>query len=284
MALALAGGIPTQYEVVGSGPPLLLLSPGGFTATMQNWTSLGKYRELQLIRHLSPRYSCILFDRREAGGSGGALERLTWSRYADQALGLLDHLGIERADLLGGCAGCSVALATATASPARVGRMALYWPAGGARYRMNQQQRFARHLAFAEEEGLEGVVTLARGSTRSFSEDPRVGPWAAPLRIDPDLADQLVAADPGRYRTIVAGTARTLFDRDTVSGAEAEDLMGLDTPVLIAPGRDASHAASAARYLEECLPRAEYWDAGIAEQTEENVAALLLDFLSRDAQ
>ena len=44
--------------------------------------------------------------------------------------------------------------------------------------------------------------------------------------------------------------------------------MGLDIPALIVPGHDASHATSAARYLEECLPHAEYWDVPVAEQTE----------------
>jgi len=53
--------------------------------------------------------------------------------------------------------------------------------------------------------------------------------------------------------------ARTLFDRDTVAGPEPEDLLRLDVPALIVPGQDASHATSAARYLEECLPRGEYW-------------------------
>jgi hypothetical protein len=61
-----------------------------------------------------------------------------------------------------------------------------------------------------------------------------------------------------RYKLIVAGMARGLVDRDTVSGAEPEDLMCLDIPALDRPGRDAFHATSAARYLEECLPRAEY--------------------------
>ena len=54
-----------------------------------------------------------------------------------------------------------------------------------------------------------------------------------------------------------------LFDRDTAPGAEPEDLMRLDIPALIVPGHDAAHATSAARYLEECLPRAEYWDAPV---------------------
>ena len=75
--------------------------------------------------------------------------------------------------------------------------------------------------------------------------------------------------------------ARALFDRDTAPGAEPEDLMRLDVPALIVPGQDASHATSAARYLGECLPRAEYWDVAVAGQTEAPVAAKVMEFLDR---
>ena len=67
-----------------------------------------------------------------------------------------------------------------------------------------------------------------------------------------------------QYKLIVTGIARTLFDRDTAPGAEPEDLLRLDIPALVVPGRDASHATSAARYLEECLPSSEYWDVPVA--------------------
>jgi hypothetical protein len=53
----------------------------------------------------------------------------------------------------------------------------------------------------------------------------------------------------------------------------------LDSPALVVPGRDASHATSAARYLEECLPRAEYWDAAVADQTEAATSERVLAFL-----
>ena len=56
--------------------------------------------------------------------------------------------------------------------------------------------------------------------------------------------------------------------------------MQLDIPALIVPGKDASHATSAARYLEECLSRAEYWDVAVADQDEERSAARLLQFLA----
>ncbi|HEX4557094.1 MAG TPA: hypothetical protein VH249_24095 [Xanthobacteraceae bacterium] len=74
---------------------------------------------------------------------------------------------------------------------------------------------------------------------------------------------------------------RTLFDRDTAPGAEPEDLLRLDIPALVVPGRDASHATSAARYLEECLPGSEYWDVPVAGQTEETTPGRLLEFLHK---
>ena len=65
----------------------------------------------------------------------------------------------------------------------------------------------------------------------------------------------------------------------TAPGAEPEDLLRLDIPALIVPGRDISHATSAARYLEECLPRSEYWDVPVAGQTEESAPSRVLQFL-----
>ncbi len=73
--------------------------------------------------------------------------------------------------------------------------------------------------------------------------------------------------------------SRYLFDRDTVPGAEPEDLLALRIPALIIPGNDDSHATSAARYLAECLPRAEYWDVAVAEQTEARTRDRLLEFV-----
>ena len=73
--------------------------------------------------------------------------------------------------------------------------------------------------------------------------------------------------------------ARVLLDRDTSPGAEPEEMLRMDIPALIIPGRDDSHATSAARYLEECLPKSQYWDVPVAEQTEEASARRLIEFL-----
>ena len=82
----------------------------------------------------------------------------------------------------------------------------------------------------------------------------------------------------GRF---AAASRDTLFDRDTAPGAEPEDLLRCDIPAFVVPGRDESHATSAARYLEECLPRSEYWDVLPEGQTVQTAPARLLEFLQK---
>src|SRR5262249_61744766 len=102
MAAAVIDGITTRYEVMGSGPPLLMYAPGGFNATVETWSTQGVYAKIKLLEHLPKKYTCILFDRRECGQSGGRVERVTWAHYVAQGKGLLDHLRIERAPITGG--------------------------------------------------------------------------------------------------------------------------------------------------------------------------------------
>jgi pimeloyl-ACP methyl ester carboxylesterase len=281
MPTAVVDGIETRYEVTGSGPPLLMLSPGGFNATIENWSTFSIYSRLKLLEHLSERYTCITFDKRESGQSGGRVERITWADYAAQGVGLLDHLGIERAYLMGGCVGCSIVSAFAVERPERVEGMVLYSPAGGPRYRITQHARFAEHLAFVEGHGLADVVALAQNNDKTFAQDPRVGPWASVIRIDSGFADEYAHTDADEYRATVGDMVRTLFDRDTVPGPEAEELMGLELRALIVPGNDANHATSAALYLQECLSNSEYWDVMPDEQTSDNAPQRVVEFLQK---
>jgi pimeloyl-ACP methyl ester carboxylesterase len=108
-----------------------------------------------------------------------------------------------------------------------------------------------------------------------------VGPWAAVLRHDSAFAATYAATSLERYLAIVSGTSRTLFDRDTVPGVEPEDLAVLDVPALIVPGEDLSHTRSAARYLQECLPGADYWDVPVAQQTPQAAQQRVLEFLAQ---
>jgi pimeloyl-ACP methyl ester carboxylesterase len=279
MPTAIIDGITTRYEVVGNGPPLLMFSPGGFDATREKWSSLGVYARTKPLEHLSKKYTCIIFDRRETGQSGGRVERVTWADYVAQAKGLLDHLEIKQAHLMGGCMGCCPVAAFGVAHPEMTLSMILYWPVGGAKYRLSSHQRFAEHLAYVHQNGLEAVVSLVAKDGKSFGADPRGGPWASVIRSDPAFAEAYVKQNVDKYKLIVASMGRTLVDRDTVPGAEPEDLLRLDIPALVVPGRDASHATSAARYLEECLPKSQYWDVPADAQLEDNTSERLLGFL-----
>ncbi len=281
MPTAIIDGIKTNYEIHGDGPPLLMFSPGGFDASLDKWTTLGVYARIKLLDHLPDKYQCIVFDRRETGQSGGRVEHITWDDYVEQGRGLLEHLGINAAHLLGGCMGCCPVTAYAVKYPDSVISMILYWPVGGARFRIKGHGRFAEHLGLLEKEGLAGIVDLALKTEVGFGKDPRIGPWAPVIRSDPEFATAYAAMNVDRYKDIVAEMPRTLLDRDTAPGAEPEDLLRLNTPALVVPGDGIVHAISAARYLAECLPQSEYWDILPDDQTEENVPARLLEFLDR---
>jgi pimeloyl-ACP methyl ester carboxylesterase len=281
MPYATIDGIETRYEIVGDGPPVLMFAPGGFDATLDKWSTLGIYEKTGLLQRLAERYRCIVFDRREAGESGGRVEVVSWDSYVAQATGLLDHIGIERAHLLGGCMGCCPVTVFAARYPQRALSMVLYWPVGGAHFLERGLARFATHLAFVAEVGLAGVVDLARTTEEGFGKEPRVGPWASVIRRDDAFAESYAALDVNRYRSVVNETAQTLFDRDTVPGAEPNALATLDLPALIVPGNDAVHTREAAHYLELALPEPELWDALPEEQTAQSAPARVIEFLDR---
>jgi len=123
------------------------------------------------------------------------------------------------------------------------------------------------------------VVSLVMQEGKAFNAEPRGGPWASVIKTDRAFANSYAKLDADKYKKLVADMCRTLFDRDTSPGAEPEDMLKMNIPALIIPGRDASHATSAARYLEECLPRAEYWDVLPDGQTEETAPARMVEFL-----
>ncbi|MFY9694012.1 MAG: alpha/beta hydrolase [Xanthobacteraceae bacterium] len=281
MPSALIDGIATRYEMVGNGPPLLMYAPGGFNAVVEAWTTLGNYARIKLLDHLPAHFTCIMFDRRECGQSGGRVEAVTWAHYVAQGRGLLQHLGISRASLIGGCMGCAPVAAFAVAHPDMVAGMVLYWPVGGAKYRIASQRRFAEHLDFVRKNSPAGVVALVRRDGKPFGADPRGGPWASAIKHDDAFAAAYATRDAGDYIRICEAMRDALFDRDTAPGAEPEDLMRTEIPALIVPGHDAAHATSAARYLEECLPRSDYWDAPVEAQTETETNSRVLEFLHK---
>jgi pimeloyl-ACP methyl ester carboxylesterase len=277
MATATIDGLQISYVTRGKGPALLMLAPGGFDATMEKWTTSGVWKGMRALDTLAEDFTIVAYDRRESGASGGRVEKLSWALFADQAKGLLDHLKISEAYVLGGCMGCSVALAFAARYPAATRALVLHWPVGGFRWKLNGNSRFARHLSFAREHKLAGVVKRAQEG-KSFWQDPEAGPWASVIVSDARFAEAFTGQDVDRYLGTVGASGRTLFDRDTAPGAEPEEIMAMKAPALVIPGDDPSHATSAAHYVRELMPKSQYWPVMPPDQAPERVRERILEF------
>ena len=147
--------------------------------------------------------------------------------------------------------GCCPVAAFGVAYPQAVLSMILFWPVGGAKYRISSHQRFAEHLAFVQQHGLEAVVALVAKDGKPFGADPRGGPWASVIKADPAFARR-----PMRGRTSTSTSSSSpawrapLFDRDTAPGAEPEDLLAPRHP-----GADRARPRRRARDLGGALSR-----------------------------
>jgi len=277
MPYAEINGISIHYEVSGSGPALLMMAPGGFDSTIEKWTSAGIWSGVKPLETFTNSYTCVAYDRREAGGTG-----LLGHLHAHEAMGLLSHLGIQRAFVLGGCMGCSTATAFGVTYPEATLGLVLHWPVGGVRWRLNGLDRFQSHVNFVREHCLADVMDLAR-EKKSFWAEPAAGPWASTIVADAGFARSFAGQDVDRYLALVALMGQTLFDRDTATGPEPSELMALKVPSVIIPGADAAHATSAARYLQECLEGSVYHDVPAQEQSPDDVRRWIIEFLDAHA-
>ncbi|MDY0329152.1 MAG: alpha/beta fold hydrolase [Thiomonas sp.] len=119
-----AAGIRTNYHDVGSGPPLLLIHGSGpGVSAWANWRLVIPALARQ-ARVVAPDMVGFGYTDRPPG------QRYDMDVWVGQALGLLDALGIERADLVGNSFGGALALALAIRQPQRVRRLVLMGSVG----------------------------------------------------------------------------------------------------------------------------------------------------------
>jgi len=121
------GELTIEYEVHGSGYPLLLLAPGG----MRSATAIWGRAPFHPVSEFAGQYRVITMDQRNAGASRAKVTAAdAWHSYAEDQLALLDELKVERCHLYGGCIGGAFALSLIARAPERVSSAVLQQPIG----------------------------------------------------------------------------------------------------------------------------------------------------------
>jgi pimeloyl-ACP methyl ester carboxylesterase len=124
------GPVRIYYEEAGSGFPLLLLPGGGLNSTIAFFTGNSPFNA---IEEFKGEYRCITADLRNApsGQSTGPVEvDRPWESYADDHLGLMDHLKIDKFMVMGFCIGGPFIGSLLKRAPNRVAAAVLAQPVG----------------------------------------------------------------------------------------------------------------------------------------------------------
>ena len=228
MATFQSGGITLGFDDIGprDGRPILLLH--GFASNRaENWKRLGWYSafERKGIR-------CIALDLRGHGESDKPHEASAYDRTAlvGDVVALLDHLAIDRADVMGFSMGARLALALALRHPERVDYLVL----GGIGGRLFEPARDPGALAaamtaddpetiaepllrsfrhFADEQGEDrlALAAFAQGPSEPFTPDMLSG-LSMPVLVIAGARDalagnpeELAAAIPGARAVAIPG-------------------------------------------------------------------------------
>jgi class 3 adenylate cyclase len=113
------------YQVMGQGPPDLVVTAGSFTHVDTMWEDPAI---ALMLRRLASFSRLIRFDRLGTGASDPApLERLPpWESYAEELAVVLDEVGSERAAIFVSLDAGSMAIYFATAHPERTSALILF--------------------------------------------------------------------------------------------------------------------------------------------------------------
>jgi pimeloyl-ACP methyl ester carboxylesterase len=115
MPIANINGININYKVQGQGEPLIMIIGAG--SDQSGWRyQIGSFKKY---------FRTITFDNRGAGKSDKPTGPYTMRMMADDTVGLMDHLRIEKAHVLGGSMGGMIAQELAINHPERVDKLVL---------------------------------------------------------------------------------------------------------------------------------------------------------------
>ncbi|MFD1984144.1 alpha/beta fold hydrolase [Mesorhizobium newzealandense] len=210
----------TGFIRAGSGAPVLLIHGVGMNATI--WQDQ--------IAQMQDRHDLIAIDMLGHGVSPLPPEHAALSDFADQALRLLDHLGLPSVSIVGHSMGALVALEIALRAPSRVGSIVC----------LNSVFRRPPALAQAVSEraaalGTHGDAAAVAATLARWFGDPLPASLAGAAAM---ARAALEGVDPQGY-------ARTYRLFAHVDAAHADALAGLAAPALFMTGSQDSNSTPA---------------------------------------
>ncbi len=260
----LPGGPELHVERSGQGDRALVVLHGG------PGVSCAYLEPLHALAR--PGRTVVLYDQAGGGRSTDPrpLEHATIGYLVDDLVELLDHLGLDRVDLLGHSFGTMLALQFALDHPARVRSLVL--ASGGPSARLAAGRLVAGLLA---DQGPEAVATALSAEVRGDREDPAY--WAIvgaffehgsyPTREQ--LADREAAARWRAELAAIGPMGHALWGpwQFTVTGSLRDwdvrpRLREIEVPALVTAGHGDYATPSDAVAMAEALPRGAYFTCG----------------------
>jgi pimeloyl-ACP methyl ester carboxylesterase len=124
------GNVRIRYQDAGgSGFPLLATPGGGLNSRISNWPNA----VINIPEELRNDFRVITMDQRNATGgesTGPVPVEDPWGAFADDQLGVMDHLGIRQFFFFGNCIGGPFAMKLMERAPQRVAAAVLSQPVG----------------------------------------------------------------------------------------------------------------------------------------------------------
>jgi 3-oxoadipate enol-lactonase len=233
---ATIGDVDIHYRVRGEGPPVLGIM--GFGLDQRYWSAT--------IPAVIERHSFITFDNRGTGRSGrGAI---TLEDMEADAIGVLDHLGIERAVIFGVSMGGTVAQRIVLDHPERVEALILALTWARPIEFMRRQHALARAILDGGGEEALFQASLVRMFTPAFFE------------VGGEAIDQMVAAFAIDGPEAVAPVETLQAQLDALQKHDVIAELGrVDCPTLVIGGKfDVLVPFFAAQEIAEAIPGAEF--------------------------
>jgi pimeloyl-ACP methyl ester carboxylesterase len=123
------GNVRIRYAEIGSGFPLLAMPGGGLNSRISNWPTA----VINIMAEFKNDYRVITMDQRNASNgesTGPVAVDNPWDAFADDQLGVMDHLGIRQFFFFGNCIGGPFGLKLMERAQARVVAAILSQPVG----------------------------------------------------------------------------------------------------------------------------------------------------------